>query len=437
MLYTKFLHLIFKIGGKNLYLSIILGLFSFKIIGQTSNVLDFVKYGHPMNAIVYYLDTDSNVTESSKHIFEYNSKGQISKHKYRSSNKTYIVDFFYNSLDSLITTIGSAYYGKDSNLYFYTRKEEYLYDKSGVMSKKEYAYLGTWYLVSCDQNDVFRNEKDQIIKINKYSTLTSCRDLVYPIGYTEFKYKNDELDSTIYYEINESCYHRDPDTAIYKIVNYYNKDYYKEFYPSTSKSNYYITKYDSLNRKTQFCSIDSSGNLSVIGKWHYNNNEKVWTRYGDTTITRYDDHKRVVFESEFRKYSNNAYYTEYNNLFKGDSIEKVSEIWGSSATGNKPKSHETTLIVYGYQKLNLYDDPVGVNEKNLETTVEFLPNPSHGNITLKEIEQLDQLIITYSDGRSESLDITENIQLNKPSGVYNLTFVYRNQKVKHAKLILY
>ncbi len=405
---------------------------------QTDNVLDFVQYGHPTNAIEYWYDSLGIVKDSQRNIFKYNEQGRLTSHaEYLSSDYWgHLTTYSYDLQGRTTSKIVGFYSDKDTTHYMHSWKTEFTYDTSGSStSTTDNYYLTYWQPASSYKTDVFKNEKGQIIKSDSYGNISGCKTNLVQQGYTEYKYKNDILDSTIEYGIHATCFSEVRDTFLLEIISYIDSSNYDITLPYSNTHYYYRTQYDSLQRKVLSWSIHNN-DAPYIQRWQYSPNQMIWTRNKDKKITTYNDSGRVINVSNFILVD--SVYTlrsEYNNLYNGNRIKEVS--FTEYPNNNKRLQHK---IVYGYTKMELFDHKsVDINDHpTIDTTLQmFTPNPSHGNIVIDDITQLDQLIITSSDGKSESLAISKNIHIDKSLGIYTLTFVYKNKEIKNTKLVLY
>lgn len=403
-------------------------------------------FGNPSSAKEYTYDYETQVESlAQNHSFKYNSNGKLIEHL--KSNEEVSPSFYqnfryrfqYDSKNRL------NYYWNEAqgfNGYASEWEEQWVYDNFDMLVENSQWALsfGTKSLgYDSYKRIVSRNTNNQVTKIDT-KEYSSFADSLVLEKTEEYKYKNNTIDTIIYWEKNvtlggimkivEKKYnivfktYDDKNTDLIKFTSYASTDWDNKVYSTTYT-------YDASGRPTSV--TEQSGSTTLVDTWVYEANK---TSFIDNdykkTETSFDASGKTVQEEIFYK-SDNAWesdgvpYVRYVRTF--DATKILTDLEENYRTANSAYFKATKYVF-------AYGGTVAVQDDLLQNQNLVYPNPTAGLIHIQNMEHVQGLKLTSSSGFTTSLPLSKSLELHQQAGFYILTIDYEDGSSQKVKVVV-
>jgi hypothetical protein len=409
--------------------------------------------GKPFKVSEYYYEYHTQVkAHYYDHAIQYDSDGRIKNHFKTNKdllNPDSIPLTFKDIIDPRPVMINYSFDYDLQNRLVYFRKtqsqievgsfqqdEEWKYDQYGMLIEHNF-----WNIENGDtviknpsfRRVVYRDKLNQILKIEKFTYSFANKGLILD-EILEFGYRFEIQDTiTLFRMINgqKTLINKKYDISFYK-YSPLNSDstLFNSFFELDAMN--IITKhtfsYDTSERIIE--SIIQSGDDTLsYSKWLFEDLKSTENTDGHITETYFDQTGYVKYEEEFEGGFSLAVPADKNTrqLVNGEMKHALLEIWDPVTRFYR----KDTEYIY------FYNQPTK-DDREMLTKDEFqvYPNPTNGQLILKNWNELINLNLTSVDGLAFSLPIQPQQQLNLPKGLYMLHALFADGSSNHTKIVV-
>lgn len=388
----------------------------------------------PISVKEYGYDYDTKEEKEMKnHTLTYTPQGKIATHTESNEGistwfQTFRYRFSYDAAGRLIY-YWSEQYSSFNNTFTSQWEEQWVYDDFGMLVEYNNWSVssGTKYIGADSWKRKITREQGSnrvlTTATRKYSTFNKDFELSDSL---EFKYKAGKLDTLRFYKSNATWGGRmDLDETRYnldlRVENYtntdsikYNSFTYDDWYPTTRTREF---GYDASGRLISDITKSQDGTKESEVAITYETGKVTTINNGTEKTVSYIDQTGLEYKREVYSWSNGSwslgspYYWLKTRTFAEN---KLSEELVQSYSASTSTYEKESRFVY------TYENSLGLSEEAKRLDVSVAPNPTTGNIVIRNSEKLSAISLIKMDGTSRTIAVSPSVLLDENPGCYLL-----------------
>ncbi len=409
--------------------------------------------GQPSRVEEYYYEYHTQVkAHYYNHFIEYDSLGRVKKHV--KTNVGLMDDIpltFINIIDPRPVTITCSFeYDIHNRLTYFIRNqyqeevgewrqdEEWLYDRYHTLVEHNFREVSEEQKIIKNPSVRWRygrKENGQVKRIEKLTYSFADRGLVLS-EITEFGYRQNRLDTiSVYQVLNERTILKEKRVDLsFQRYNDTNPDsmLLGAFYriSATGDTTFQSVMYDDQNRRLAALTTGVAGDTIAHTEWQYEEFSVTETSNGAySREIYYDETGYERYREEFQNGYSLAVPADFHTrvLDNGRMQTALYEIWDP--------------VTYFYRKdteyLYFYDLITSLPQNTfMSDAIMVFPNPCSGTFYLDKPDDVAEISLYSTDGKTRELPVSFAITPECPKGIYLLVIKKRDNSVQRTRIVL-